>query len=145
MAKNKKAMKPAANSASGQPSDRPPAATVTEKTAAAAAINAATGRAIKPTTTTAAETGKIAAAAAKIAATGPSTKPTATTAAGKVSSLPFTEFIADMEDSPSHITENVTENGTEKPAGGETAGEGKYGQQNSLIRRLIQRQSKTHR
>ena len=118
MAKNKKAMKPAANSASGQPSDRPPAATVTEKTAAAAAINAATGRAIKPTTTTAAETGKIAAAAAKIAATGPSTKPTATTAAGKVSSLPFTEFIADMEDSPSHITKNVTENGTDnRPEG----------------------------
>ncbi|KAL2223981.1 UNVERIFIED_CONTAM: hypothetical protein Sindi_3067500 [Sesamum indicum] len=51
-------------------------------------------------------------------ATGPSTKPTATTAAGKVSSLPFTEFIADMEDSPSHITENVTENGTDnRPEG----------------------------
>ncbi|KAL2248952.1 UNVERIFIED_CONTAM: hypothetical protein Sindi_2368900 [Sesamum indicum] len=118
MAKNKKAMKPAANSASGQPSDRPPAATETEKTAAAAAINAATGRAIKPTTTTAAETGKIAAAAAKNAATGLSTKPTATTAAGKVSSSTFTEFIADMEDSPSHITKNVTENGTDnRPEG----------------------------
>ncbi|KAL2238097.1 UNVERIFIED_CONTAM: hypothetical protein Sindi_1001400 [Sesamum indicum] len=87
MAKNKKAMKSAANAASGQPSVRLSAAAETEKNATATVHDPP----IKPA----------------------GQKPSATTTTAKVSASVFHGFISDLEASPSFVAKYNVENATD--------------------------------